>query len=196
MKIIDKYQHTFKVTALILALSLLGLFGFIQHNADASHTNTQNQGAPTEGFLSYEFFSTPSTTVATVTGTTTTATSTGIAYFDPQGRLDTGNMLIRGADQVTFWFGRASSVGGNAGTSTFRIQVSDNGTDWLDYNKLVSNVNNTNAQEVTRVTTVALTGTSTAFASMDSQIDTFMFARCIVVEATDGTHFCRGSAKF
>lgn len=97
--------------------------------------------------------------------TTTQATSTDLS--------------IAGAKKVQAYF--AYNDGSGTATSTFSIEVSPNGgTDWYDFNKLVSNVTNTNSQELTRVGSDQMVGTSSAMYALDLQHDTFDRVRCIV----------------
>lgn len=133
-----------------------------------------------ETYRNYSFFS------ATTTTATSTNTTDGVGGYFP----------IAGAERVTLYFSRAWN-GGNAGTSTFSIEVSPDGTNWYDYNKLISNSTNTNAQTLTRVGSVAIVAaTSTTVASLDLENDTFFAIRCIVIEETDGAHTCSASAEF
>lgn len=155
----------------------------------------QNQSIEMQGFVNYEFFDTASSsTLPYAVGTTTSATSTDVSFTDSSGRIDNGYLVVAGAEDVSVYFER-STGGGNVGSSTFRIQISHDGSTWYDYNKLISNVTNTNAQTLTRVASVALTGTSTAQVTIDPN-DAIWAIRCIVVEAIDGTHRCIASAKF
>ena len=180
-----------RVIAVVIAVSLLLL---LLPSPVTALITKQSQSVEMQGFTNYEFFDTSSsTTIPYALGTTTSATSTDVTYIDSSGRVDNGYMVIGAAEEVSVYFGR-STGGGNSGTSTFRIQISDDGSNWYDYNKLISNVTNTNAQTVTRVASVALTGTSTAMVSLDPD-DAIYAIRCIVVEATDGTHRCRASAR-
>lgn len=48
----------------------------------------------------------------------------------------------------------ASAV--TSGNGVFKVYVSNNGTDWVQYNRLTDNVTNTNAQSDTRVASVTL----------------------------------------
>jgi len=111
--------------------------------------------------------------------TTTQATSTPI--------------IIAGAAKTEVYFTRLGASNSVA-TSTFNVQVSPDGTNWYDYNKLISNVSNTNGQTMTRVSSVSLVGaTSTTIVALDLQFDTFRNLRCIstqastTLETTDGS---------
>ena len=149
-------------------------------------------------FVSYDFFasSTPGGT-PTNFATTTTATSTNMSQWtDVAGRIDNGYFVVAGAERVTFSFERYSSQEGNAGSSVFNVEVSQDGTNWTRYNKLISNVINTNGQNLTRAEQFTISAaTSTVIASMSPE-DAVYAVRCIVTETTDGTHKCRASAKY
>lgn len=167
--------------ALILAVGVFALTTTLVVRAQI----TSQETTPFTGSLThYNFFATSSTD--TTYATTTTATSTGMTpYFDASGRLDNGTADIRGAKKVTFYFGRGTG-GGNTGNSQFKVQVSPDGTNWYDFNKLRGpDVSNTATSSYTIVA-----ATSTAAVSMDLTYDVYKFARCIVNETTDGTHYC------
>lgn len=107
---------------------------------------------------------------------------------------------ISGADKVQVYFNY--NDGSGTATTTFTIQVSPNeGVDWYPFNKLVSNIANTNAQQVTRVASLQAVGTTSATYAMDLQYDTFDMARCVVtfasttVTATDNAT-CEMSVEF
>lgn len=78
----------------------------------------------------------------------------------------------------------------SSGASAFSVEVSFDGTNWVTYNKLISNATNTNAQGLTRVASFSLSSNTVGFASMDygESADTFKFIRVTVTETTDGTH--------
>lgn len=155
--------------------------------------------AITDRVVSYKFFASSTPNAApTNFATTTSATSTDIAsWIDDAGRLDNGAFNITGAKAVTWYFSRGGATGPNTGTSTFRVEVSDNGTNWYRYYKLVSNVTNSNSQNLTRVETVAIeAATSTTITGMDLTNDSFKFVRCIVAETIDGDHSCRATARY
>lgn len=182
----------------MLGVFLLAAFLFIATPALAGYLTQDHRSVTPDSYRQYDFFAVSSSTVGAPAtyGTTTSATSTtASSNTDELGRIDNGYFVIAGADQASLFFQRTTG-GGNAGTSTFNVQVTYDGSTWVDYNKLITNVTNTNAQMPTRVSSVALIGTSTSMVSMDLQNDSVYAVRCIVVEATDGTHRCTGFAEF
>jgi len=129
------------------------------------------------------------TTVSPNTATQTTSTTASI------------NAYIQGAKRATLYFSRGDTTGtGNSGSTSFSVEVSrTNSTsdaDWIDYNKLIDNVTNTNSQTLTRVGSASLSGTSTKMYSLDLENDNLSFIRCISVETTDGNASCRLETEF
>ena len=163
---------------LALLITLLSSFLILGSLSYADETDTR--ATETDRYETFTFFS------ATTTNATSTADGTGNIGMD-----------IKGAKGLTFYFSRAFD-GGNAGTSTFNVEISpDEGVTWIGYNKLISNVTNTNAQMPTRVASVAIVAaTSTTMAAMDLQTDAFSRVRCVVVEGTDGAHTCKASVRY
>jgi len=94
-------------------------------------------------------------------------------------------IVIAGAKKVSLMLTRANHT---AGSSTFTVEVSLDGTTYVAYNKLISNVTNTNAQTKTRVASVALSSNTSSTVSMDLENDAFYSMKITVTEATDGTH--------
>ena len=92
---------------------------------------------------------------------------------------------IENAEKVTFAFTRANH---SAGSSAFAVEVSVDGDNWVTFNKLIDNVTNTNAQQLTRVASASLASNTTKVYSMDLAHDSYRFARVTVTETTDGTH--------
>lgn len=92
---------------------------------------------------------------------------------------------IEGAKKVTFLFKRADHT---AGSSTFTVTGSIDGSTYVALNKLISNVTNTNAQTKTRVASVALSSNTSALYSLDLENDTYTDIKITVTEVTDGTH--------
>ena len=137
-----------------VAIIAIGVFVFLQMQKPAQKTESELKGLVTNtAFPVYSFLN----------ATTTTATSTASA----NGSV-IGTARVAGADKITFIFSRGDATGtGNAGTSTFNVAVSQDNSTWVGYNKLIDNVSNSNSQTITRVSSVALTGTTTKVYSMD-----------------------------
>lgn len=74
-----------------------------------------------------------------------------------------------------------------SGSSAFTATVSVDGTNYMDYNKWIDNVANTNVQTLTRTKTKTLSANGTDFMTMDPD-DTFKYMKVKVTETTDGTH--------
>ena len=89
--------------------------------------------------------------------------------------------------------GRASlmlvSSGISSGNGVFTVQVSNDGVNWVDYNRLITNVTNTNAQTDTKVASVTLSTNTTSMVFIPNS-DTFASIRAKVVVTTDGTYSC------
>ncbi len=194
-----KLKH-FSLIVGLLFLSALALVG-LSHNdkVEQSFQGISNDTpSVTAGtYRTYEFF-VASTTPFAKQATTTTATSTNIVPFtDTAGRIDNGYFVIAGAKKVTLYFGRGGATGPNAGSTLYKVQVSPDGVTWNDYNKLISNTANTNAQTLTRVSSSTISAaTSTTVVSLDVENDSFYAVRCIVVETTDGEHTCSAGAEY
>lgn len=100
---------------------------------------------------------------------------------------------IENADKVTFEFTRANH---SAGSSAFAVEVSVDGVNWVTFNKLIDNVTNTNAQNLTRVASASLASNTSKHYSMDLASDSFRLARVTVTETTDGTHTCKAHVLY
>lgn len=102
---------------------------------------------------------------------------------------------IEGASAVTFFFKRSNH---SSGSTAFTVEVTpnlifeNNGTiasaDWVQYNKLISNATNTNAQGLTRLASVSLSSNTVVTVTMDLGQEVFEHLRVIATETTDGTH--------
>lgn len=75
----------------------------------------------------------------------------------------------------------------SAGNGVFTVEVSNDNTNWLAYNRLTTNVTNTNAQTDTRVASVTLNSNTSAFVFFPPG-DTFAYFRVKVDVTTDGTY--------
>jgi len=100
---------------------------------------------------------------------------------------------IQYAEKVTLEFTRANH---SVGSSAFTVTVSIDGETYVAYNKIISNVTNTNGQDLTRVATVTLAADGSSVASLDLSQDTFRFMKVTVTETTDGTHTCKAAVVY
>lgn len=94
-------------------------------------------------------------------------------------------IVIAGAKKITLALTRANH---SAGSTAFSVEVSLDGVTYVAFNKLISNVTNTNAQSLTRVASVSLSSNTTTFVSMDLENDAFYTMKVTATETTDGTH--------
>ena len=152
---------------------------------------TADQPTPVDQLVNKSFFAT--STATTWYATTTSATSTEItAYNDTNGRLDSGKLDIRGAEQVTWYFSRGGKIGPNTGATRFEVEVSPDGTTWYDFNRLIG----TDGSATATSTVTISAATSTTVVHMNLDYGGYMFARCIVVEITDGDHACAATVTY
>ncbi len=127
--------------------------------------------------------------------TTTTATSTNNTIGD-------GSFKIAGAKRVVMYFSRGGVIQPNTGSTLFKVQVSPDGVNWYDYNRLLPNIaTSTNSTGVAdsdyKVGSVTITAaTSTSINALDLRGFQFYSVRCIAVETTDGEHTCKATAEF
>lgn len=120
------------------------------------------------------------------TATTTSATSTANILREEQ------RLTVAGAKKVVFYFSRGGATGPNTGSSKFEVEVSPDGTNWYDFNRLFL----TDVSQTATSTVWITAATSTVVASLDIEDSAFLYARCQVVEVTDGEHTCNGYAEF
>lgn len=107
-----------------------------------------------------------------------------IKVIDGVTATTTANPInILGAERVTLLCKRADHASGSS-TFTAKVGVGDN---LADYKKWISNVDNTNAQGLTRVTSLELSADGLDFLTMSPE-DSFDTIEVKVVEDTDGTH--------
>ena len=79
----------------------------------------------------------------------------------------------------------AASV--SSGNGVFTVDVSNDGTNWVAYNRLTTNVTNTNGQTDTRVASVTLSSSTSSVVTIP-ETDNFVFIRVRVVPTTDGAY--------
>lgn len=181
---------------ILAGICTFALFSFFVYSNNVE-ANIQNDTAGyVNSWQEYNFFHSSSTNDNLFGATTTNATSTGTTFTDSNGRIDNGYFVLKGAEAATMYFTRYGASDSEA-TSTFNIQVSMDGTTWIDYNKMISNVTNSNSQELTRVSSVTIVGaTSTVMTSLDLNQDAPYAVRCIATIGDDGSNECRATAKY
>ncbi len=170
----------------IVFLGLIAAFSFFWYSEKTSASITMDQGAPSDAYKVYELFA--SSTAETTLATTTSATSTNIvAYADSSGRIINGAADVRGAKKVVVYFSQGGLTSANTGTSTFSVQTTRDGTNWQNYSMLITDTTNTNAQTLTRVSSVTLPGGVTgihATTTVDYALDLtggYQAIRCIAL---------------
>lgn len=94
---------------------------------------------------------------------------------------------IERAQAVVFEFKRANH---GSGQSDFKVDVSTDGTNWVQYNKLIKMQTNTNGETLVRSGTVNFSGNGTEIYTMSPE-DAFAYVRVYVTETADGTHTAR-----
>lgn len=76
-----------------------------------------------------------------------------VSVTDPITQLGTNTADVSMRAKLSIQFIAASITSGNG---VFKVYVSNDGTNWVQYNRLTDNVANTNAQTDTRVASVTL----------------------------------------
>jgi len=100
---------------------------------------------------------------------------------------------IAGASRISLLLTRADH---SSGTSAFKVQVSVDGVTFVDFNKLITNKNTTNAQTEIRVTTVTLVADGSSVVSMDLDKSVYKAMRVVCTETTDGTHTAKALVSY
>lgn len=95
---------------------------------------------------------------------------------------------ILGAKRITLMLTRANHT---SGTSAFKVQVSLDGATFVDLNKLIDNVTNTNAQTLTRVLTKTLSSATSDTVSVDMDGNIYKEMRVVGTITTDGNATCK-----
>lgn len=91
---------------------------------------------------------------------------------------------VDGAEKVSMVFTRASHT---AGSSTFTVQGSIDGTTFITMNNIITDVANTNAQTLTRVASVALAANTSQIVALDMSNLALKLIRIVATIATDGS---------
>lgn len=109
----------------------------------------------------------------------------GVVLADTQaGVLISEAMDVSMRPDVAFQFTCADHTSGNG---VFVVQVSIDGTNFVDYNRLTDNVTNTNGQNDTRVGSVTL-NSNTSKVYFRPNGDWFRYVRIKITITTDGTY--------
>lgn len=87
------------------------------------------------------------------------------------------------AEKATFVLKRASHT---AGSSTFTIQGTIDGDNYIALNSFITDVTNTNVQNLTRVASVALSSNTSQIVSLDLKNLALKFVKVVATLATDG----------
>ena len=93
---------------------------------------------------------------------------------------------IGDASAVTIQFTRADH---DSGSSNFEVEVSNDGTNWVVYNKLITNVTNTNGETLLRAAAPTLSSDTSEVHTISPE-DSFQYLRVSYVRTTDGTTDC------
>ena len=96
----------------------------------------------------------------------------------------TDAIYIGNAKKVTLFCKRASHSSGN---TVFSATVGVSDSDFITYNKWISNVTNTNAQTLTRVASLTLSSATSGFLTMSPE-DKFEFIKVTADVTTDGAN--------
>lgn len=150
-----------KFIAWAVGLTAFSLLGVVAVTAATSFSHQK-------GNTTYE-------ATALLNATTTSATSTAQTDAPPI-------VTIGGAKKVsvTFQRGDAHSSGGNAGSTDFSVDVAvDSTLTWIPFRMLIANDTNLISQNVTRVATSTLGGTTTKTFQLDLSNGTYYALRCI-----------------
>lgn len=120
--------------------------------------------------------------MATYSTNVTILAPTAATVTAANARLVAQDMSQRKVKSIQF-----IATGVTSGNGVFTVEVSNDGVNWVTYNRLVSNVTNTNAQNDTRVAgpTLSSTGSQMFFFPVT---DLFRFISVSVAWTTDGTY--------
>ena len=94
---------------------------------------------------------------------------------------------IENALKVSLEFKRADH---SSGSTAFTVLVSLDGKTYIAFNKLVDNVTNAIAENLTRVASSSLASNTSKFYALDLEHDSFRWMKVVATETTDGTHSC------
>lgn len=102
-------------------------------------------------------------------------------------------IVIAGAKKITFFITRSNH---SAGSTLFDVDVSLDGTTYIDFNQLVTNAVNAISEGLVRVANVSLASNTTVAVSMDLSQHSFYTMKPKVTETTDGTHTVKALIEY
>ena len=111
-------------------------------------------------------------------------TPTAIGLNAVTATTTSNDISVEGAKKVSMRLTRASH---SAGSSTFTVHGSVDGTNFAAINNIVTDVTNTNSQTITRVASVALASNTSQVVSLDLTYLTLKAIRVVATIATDGS---------
>lgn len=106
--------------------------------------------------------------------------------------VESGVIELRNAKRVSIFGTRA---GHTSGTTTISVAVSGDGANFTTYNRLVTNVANTNEEGVARASSLALAAAGTNYVSFSPE-DNFSAMKVTVATATDGESSCYAIVEY
>ena len=100
---------------------------------------------------------------------------------------------LEGVKKATLQFIRADH---SAGNGVFSVEVSNDGVNFVTYNKLIDNLVNTNAQNLVRVASSTLSTNTSKVYTLDLENDCYKSMRVTVTRTTDGTHSAIAAVQY
>lgn len=166
------------------------LAAFINAPTTTNTTQRALTGESLRLFQSYGLSATSSAAVVTIYRTNGKPITLSLTTDDGQGTItsqytsDPIPMDFQG--RISFQMGAS---GRSSGNGVFTAEVSNDGTNWVAYNRLTTNATNTNAQTDVRVANYTVNSNVYSVATFP-MTDVFSFCRFKVVVTTDGTYYC------
>ncbi len=115
------------------------------------------------------------------------AAGSAVSVTDPVAALGTNTFDVSKRQKLSIQF---TASGITSGNGVFKVYVSNDGTHWVQYNRLTDNVTNTNAQNDTRVSSVTLSSNTSKIYFFPSG-DYFRYVGVSLAVTTDGTYFAQ-----
>lgn len=100
---------------------------------------------------------------------------------------------VAGARRITLAFTRANH---SSGSTAFTVEGTIDGSTWIALNLIVKNVTNTNAQTLTRVSSVSLSSNTSELVGLDLEGLGLLEIRVVATETTDGTHTAKALIEY